>query len=705
MPKPKAGGGGGTLQNLILTGSAGNDRLSGGDGDDILTGLAGNDLLKGGAGFDTAVFSGSLSDYSFANTRRGLQVTGPDGTDEVQDIEALQFDDYTYYLDRDNPLTVSVESYPIRVDQIGMISVTLTDLDSHYLSAYPLSLDGMDTSTSREVVDYFWASETETTLVDYGVNTGITMTRTWDVDPSSLDLAYLAEGETTTMDLTFRVNSTSDDRIETTSLTFVGINDAPTLAGGSLSAVEDGGVQTLALAPLGDDVDSDDDGSSLTYTITGLPDDVNAWITGSTLYYDPLDGFQQMSRGEFISFDLTVQATDRYGAVSTEETFVISVEGQNDPLPSYLTPQGLIDFVALGVDPTVLPNLGFLRGDELTAQDLIDGHPYLDLVAGFGDGDDTRAINARDMILFSDDPYYVLDFEAWQNDVDTTVADLSFRTGAGDDVIAIDLSGDDTDYATNNTLTQTRFDMGTGEDVVAVRVDGTHSGGGNSYVQIVANDYIMGDQSDQLLLEFNSAGAVEIFGDNIDMGAGADFVSIVVNAANQRTVDVMEAGNIELGDGDDTLIIDFNLGNVQFPGYDVGDIDAGAGDDYILLDNMDSTVAVTAQGYPIQSGIYTTIFEMQLGAGNDTLDLRMVAQPGEGAEATIEADGYYDEDYDVLILQGGLDDWTITRGAETTYRPEGWSSTVVSDGQTLHLTGFDEIQFSNGDSFQIIDFA
>ena len=96
---------------------------------------------------------------------------------------------------------------------------------------------------------------------------------------------------------------------------------------------------------------------------------------------------------------------------------------------------------------------------------------------------------------------------------------------------------------------------------------------------------------------------------------------------------------------------------------------------------------------------------MRLGSGNDILDLRMVAQQGEGAEATIEADGFFDQDYDILMLQGALEDWTITRGQETTYRPEGWSSTVASDGQTLYLSGFDEIQFSNGDSFQLIEIA
>jgi serralysin len=70
------------------------DILSGGQGDDVLTGGAGNDLLSGGDGFDTAVYSGKRSDYSF-KFNDDLSVTVTDirdnSIDTLSGIESLSF--------------------------------------------------------------------------------------------------------------------------------------------------------------------------------------------------------------------------------------------------------------------------------------------------------------------------------------------------------------------------------------------------------------------------------------------------------------------------------------------------------------------------------------------------------------------------------------------------------------------------------------
>ena len=55
---------GGSGNDTIL-GNAANNRLYGNFGSDVITGGAGNDEINGGSGIDTAVFSGSLSQYSF----------------------------------------------------------------------------------------------------------------------------------------------------------------------------------------------------------------------------------------------------------------------------------------------------------------------------------------------------------------------------------------------------------------------------------------------------------------------------------------------------------------------------------------------------------------------------------------------------------------------------------------------------------------
>jgi len=93
------------LVNIILTGDKntnilGNDQdnsLSGNAGNNIITGGKGNDLLMGGTGEDTAVFSGASVEYSITKTDNKILITDTiperDGTDELTEIEFLQFKD------------------------------------------------------------------------------------------------------------------------------------------------------------------------------------------------------------------------------------------------------------------------------------------------------------------------------------------------------------------------------------------------------------------------------------------------------------------------------------------------------------------------------------------------------------------------------------------------------------------------------------
>jgi glucose/arabinose dehydrogenase len=79
-----------------LSGAGGNDMLFGGSGNDTLRGGSGNDELNGGAGIDSAVFSGVRSAYTLiALTGDSVRVAGLDGTDTLNSIEKLVFDDQT----------------------------------------------------------------------------------------------------------------------------------------------------------------------------------------------------------------------------------------------------------------------------------------------------------------------------------------------------------------------------------------------------------------------------------------------------------------------------------------------------------------------------------------------------------------------------------------------------------------------------------
>jgi Ca2+-binding RTX toxin-like protein len=82
-----------------LVGGEGNDSLVGGTGDDELNGGEGNDSLIGGTGRDTAVFAGALAHYSINDLGGGaFRITGPDGTDSLQNVDYARFDDQTVTL-------------------------------------------------------------------------------------------------------------------------------------------------------------------------------------------------------------------------------------------------------------------------------------------------------------------------------------------------------------------------------------------------------------------------------------------------------------------------------------------------------------------------------------------------------------------------------------------------------------------------------
>jgi hypothetical protein len=89
--------------NDVINGGDGYDFINAGDGDDVVTGGAGDDLMHGNDGFDTAVFSGSVFDYSFTSGKGNATIaSGADGVDTLKHFEALQFGDYTYYIDGRN---------------------------------------------------------------------------------------------------------------------------------------------------------------------------------------------------------------------------------------------------------------------------------------------------------------------------------------------------------------------------------------------------------------------------------------------------------------------------------------------------------------------------------------------------------------------------------------------------------------------------
>jgi hypothetical protein len=115
-----------------LFGEAGNDQLFGGKGTDLIEGGAGNDFINGGRGVDTATFNGDYDDYTIVTKRSdddddgddddGGQgnfklivkdtVAGRDGTDTVQHVEFLQFQDATVNVTSGDVWSYAVNTAP-----------------------------------------------------------------------------------------------------------------------------------------------------------------------------------------------------------------------------------------------------------------------------------------------------------------------------------------------------------------------------------------------------------------------------------------------------------------------------------------------------------------------------------------------------------------------------------------------------------------
>ncbi len=83
----------GTSGNDYLDGTDGDDLFDMGAGQDVAVGSAGNDTINGGdAGYNQVDYSGSASDYTFAqNTDGSVSVTKGNGSDTLTDIGGIWF--------------------------------------------------------------------------------------------------------------------------------------------------------------------------------------------------------------------------------------------------------------------------------------------------------------------------------------------------------------------------------------------------------------------------------------------------------------------------------------------------------------------------------------------------------------------------------------------------------------------------------------
>ena len=114
-----------------LFGGIGNDWLYGGSGNDTLDGGSGNDTLNGGLHVDSAVLSGNRSDYVITPGASSAMISGPDGTDTLERVERLVFDDMTLNL----PFSLGVSVDVANADPDSFM-VAIRDFDGNDLGSF-----------------------------------------------------------------------------------------------------------------------------------------------------------------------------------------------------------------------------------------------------------------------------------------------------------------------------------------------------------------------------------------------------------------------------------------------------------------------------------------------------------------------------------------------------------------------------------------
>ena len=132
------------IENVI--GSNGDDEITGNSSDNEFTGGLGDDTLDGGTGSDTAIYSGFYTQYTITDNNDGTYTVADsssdrDGTDTIQNIEALRFTDRTYSLSGSSAGTSTVNSGYTEILTRG--SSKLSSGGSYLRSAVSNTLSGL----------------------------------------------------------------------------------------------------------------------------------------------------------------------------------------------------------------------------------------------------------------------------------------------------------------------------------------------------------------------------------------------------------------------------------------------------------------------------------------------------------------------------------------------------------------------------------
>ncbi|WP_316977296.1 tandem-95 repeat protein [Shumkonia mesophila] len=664
----------------ILDGGAGNDSFDGGSGDDTLTGGLGDDTLNGGAGDDTAVFSGNYADYTITLSDDLVIVSGPDGTDVLDNIENLTFGNGSVAVDTLGlPPVVSLEAAAGDEDEGIALSISasvpnaMESIASITIAGVP---DGAELSAGTDNGDGTW------TLTP-GQLDGLTLTPPADFN-GSLALTVTA---TSTALATEAVSSAPAPL----SVSVSPVPDVPAVSVSAASGTED---SSLALA-----ISASVPGSTETVasvTISGVPagatlsagtrNDDGSW----TLTAAQLGGLTLTPAADFNGeFNLNVTATSTDGGTSPAATLAVDVM----PVPetvnlhfrvsngNTMAPTWAIDSTSgadlPGPDAFGEAEVFQFGGNEIqysyadadtatvsvidawnsvknieavseqSADVVLQNFVHTDVTLGDG-GDSTVTIDgAKRGTIVTGDGDDTIDIDALTND-DGWSNLFDIRSGAGDDTITV--TGD-------KGFTEVVADGGAGND--RITVDGNYEkatlDGG------AGDDTLVGGAGEDTLI--GGSGS-----DRLDGGAGDDTLHYSLDGSWTSLYQAKNVGSPdEAGTNETVNLAGMNRSSDVFIGGEgVDTLELTDGNDALFLD--DSFSASPTDG-PRISGIET----INAGAGNDVVDL--TSEQYAVGDVTIDGGA----GNDVLWSGGGNDTLLGGEGNDKLY---GGAGSDALDGGT-----------------------
>ncbi|MFL6843798.1 MAG: Ig-like domain-containing protein [Allosphingosinicella sp.] len=297
----------------FLDGGAGNDEIQGNEGDDYIRGGAGNDFIHGGTGTDTAVYSGSIKDYTYSRPSSSseeffINQTGGsmiDGYDRLISVERLIFADATIDLTQNNA-PIAFDDVASTNEDVGTYngsSVLANDFDWEHqsLTATPGTFNGV-----------------------YGTLV-LNANGTYTYTPYASTQA-LALGQNVTDSFNYVVSDGSLTDTGTLTITIAGRNDAPVANPDAAGAGEN---QTITVNVLANDTDVDN-GAILTVIAASAPAGKGtASIVGNQVQWNPGTAFDHLAQGATETVVVNYTISDEHGATSSS-TVTITVTGTND---------------------------------------------------------------------------------------------------------------------------------------------------------------------------------------------------------------------------------------------------------------------------------------------------------------------------------------------------------------------------------------